>query len=101
MVEILLGGWVVVLALLPAFGQPQQRIILNILQLNLRNPTLNNPPPKPINMRLQQRHGPNQQIITSTNQIHKQQHMIPHQTVHPLIVGDRVAGMELYYYFLG
>lgn len=55
LVEVLLAGRVVVLSLLLPLGEPQQCIILHILQLNFRNPSLNNPLPKYINMVLQQR----------------------------------------------
>lgn len=48
LIEILLRS-----IFLSSFGQPQQQIILNILQLNRRYPTLDHSLPKTVDMALQ------------------------------------------------
>lgn len=46
-------------------------------------------------MHLQQRHGPDQQVVTSSDQVHIQQQMIPYQTVNAFIICDGVPRPKL------
>ena len=91
LVEVLFCSFVV----FPSPAQPQQQVVLDIFQLNCRDPPLDDSLPEGIDVHLQQRHGPYQQVVARSDQIDIKQQMVPHQTVHPLIVGNRVSGPEL------
>lgn len=98
LVKVLLSAF---LFLTASLRQLQQYVILDILQLNRRDPALNDPLPECIHMHLHQRHRSDQQIITSTYQIDIQQQMVPYQTVNPLIIRYGVPWPELNDYFFG
>jgi len=48
-------------------------------------------------MLLQQRNRPDQQVITSPQQIDIKQTVIPDQTINPFVVGHRIPWPELYH----
>jgi hypothetical protein len=93
LVEILFHG-----VLTPSLGQLQQKIILDILKFDGRDPALDDPLPKGIYMLLQQGQRSDQQIVTSPYKIDIEQRMISDQTVHTLIVRHRISRPEFYYY---
>ena len=79
-------------------GQFEQEVVLDVLELDGRNPPLNDPLPEGVNMLLEEGDGPDEQVVAGAHQIHIQQDVVPHQAVDPLVVGDRVPGPELYHY---
>lgn len=74
LVEVFLRA---LLLLTASLCQLQQDVVLDVLELNGRDPALDDPLPEGIHMHLHQRHRPDQQVVTSPNQIHIQQQMVP------------------------
>lgn len=62
LVKVLLSAFLLLTA---SFCQLEQYVILDILQLNRRDPALNDPLPEGIDMHLHQRHRSYQQVIAS------------------------------------
>lgn len=79
-------------------GQFEQKIVLDVLELDGRNPPLNDPLPEGVNMLLEEGDGPDEQVVAGAHQIDIQQYMVPNQAVDPLVVRDRVSGPELNHY---
>ena len=96
LIEILLSA-----VLLTPFGQPQQQVILDVLQLDRRDATLDHSLPEAVDMGLQQRHWSNEQIITSANQINEEKQMVSYETVDSLIVCYRVSWPKLNHNLFG
>jgi hypothetical protein len=90
LVEVFPRFWVFLFQL-AFFGQLQKNVILNVLELNLWDSSINDSFPESINMNLKQGDRLDQKIITSTNQVHIQQQMISDQTVHPFIIRNGIS----------
>lgn len=99
LVQVRLGGCVLLLHL-SSPCQFEQDVVLDILQLNLRNPTLDHSFPESVHVHLGERQWLYQQVETSPHQVHIQQRVVSHQTVDPFIVRNRVPGSKLDHYFL-